>query len=94
MFLTALAAPFHDLAGWRQLAEHLERIDGVKIPPERLGRFPTFPSRLLRREDQLARLTETMEWAFGETEGAVADQSANDRAASPDAGNGSDEGAK
>ena len=30
-----LPAPFSDLAGWRQLAERLERIEGLKIPPER-----------------------------------------------------------
>jgi hypothetical protein len=89
-----LAAPFNDLAGLRRLAEQLERIDGLKIPPERLGRFPTFPSRLLRREEELARFTETMEWAFGEMERAMTDRSANDGIASPDAGYGPDEGAK
>ncbi|MDQ3710530.1 MAG: hypothetical protein M3387_14740 [Actinomycetota bacterium] len=88
-----LPAPFNDLAGWRQLAERLEQIDGLKIPPERLGRFPTFPSRLLRHEEQLARFTETMEWAFGEMERATTDQSANDGIASLDAGSGADQGA-
>lgn len=88
-----LPAPFNDLAGWRQLAERLEQIDGLKIPEERLGRFPTFPSRLLRREEQLARFTETMKWAFGELERAATDQSANDGSASPDTGSGAHEGA-
>jgi len=88
-----LPAPFNDLAGWRQLAERLEQIEGLKIPPERLGRFPTFPSRLLRRDEQLARFTETMEWAFGEMERATTDQSANDGSASPDTGSGAHEGA-
>ncbi len=88
-----LPAPFNDLAGWRQLAERLEQIEGLKIPPERLGRFPTFPSSLLRREEQLARFTETMEWAFGEMERATTDQSANDGSASPDTGSGAHEGA-
>ena len=81
-----LPAPFNDLAGWRQLAERLERIDGVKIPAERLGRFPTFPSRLLRGEEQRSRFTETVEWAFGEMERATTDHSTNDGSASPHAG--------
>lgn len=89
-----LPAPFNDLAGWRQLAERLEQIDGLKIPPERLGRFPTFPSRVLRREEQLARFTETIEWAFGEMERATTAQSANNGIASPHAGSGAHEGAK
>ncbi len=89
-----LPAPFNDLAGWRQLAERLEQIDGLKIPPERLGRFPTFPSKLLRREEQIAQLTETVEWAFGEMERATADQSENGGTASPHAGSGAREGAK
>ncbi len=71
-----LPAPFDDLAGWRQLAARLEQIDGLKIPPERLGRFPTFSSKLLRPEEQFARFTETMEWAFGEMERATTDPSA------------------
>jgi len=62
-------------------------------PTERLGLFPTFPSRLLRRDEQLARFTETMEWAFGEMERATTDQSANDGSASPDTGSGAHEGA-
>ena len=89
-----LAPPFNDPAGWRRLAERLEQIDGLKIPPERLGRFPTFPSKLLRREEQLAQFTETVEWAFGEMERATADQSANGGTASPHAGSGAHEGAK
>lgn len=71
-----LSAPFDDLAGWRQLAARLEQIDGLKIPPERLGRFPTFPSKLLRPEEQLARFTETTEWAFDEMERATTDPTA------------------
>lgn len=70
-----LAAPFNDMPGWRQLAERLEQIDGVDIPAERLGRFPTFSSRLLRPEAQLAQFTETMEWAFGEMQRAAGDAS-------------------
>lgn len=89
-----LAAPFNDLDGWRQLAERLERIEGVKIPQARLGRFPTFPSRLLRREEQHARFTETIEWAFGEMERATRDQTADDGIRSPGAGSGAHEGAK
>ena len=88
-----LPAPFNDLAGWRQLAERLEQIDGLKIPPERLGRFPTVPSRVLRREEQRARFTETIEWAFGEMERATTAQSANDGISSPHAGSGAHEGA-
>src|SRR3954465_1519969 len=82
-----LPAPFNDPAGWRQLAERLEQIDGLKIPPERLGRFPTFPSKLLPPEGQLGRFTETNEWAFGEMERATTADSANDGIESPDGGN-------
>ena len=70
-----LAAPLNDMAGWRRLAERLERIDGVTIPADRLGKFPMFPSQLLRPEKQLARLIETIEWAFGEMQGATGDAS-------------------
>jgi len=66
----------------------------VKIPQERLGRFPTFPSRLLRSEDQLARFTTTIEWAFGEMERATTDRSANDGIESPGASSGAYDGAK
>jgi len=88
-----LPAPFNALAGWRQLAERLEQIDDLEIPPERLGRFPTFPSRLLRHHDQLAQFTETIEWAFDEMERAATDQSAHAGNASPDAGSSAHEGA-
>lgn len=89
-----LAAPFNDLVGWRQLAERLEQIDGLKIPPDRLGKFPTFPSKLLRSEGQLARFKETIEWAFGEMERVAADQSTNDGLVSPDYDRGAHEDAK
>jgi hypothetical protein len=88
-----LPAPFNDLTGWQRLAGRPEQIDGLKIPPERLGRFPTFPSRLIRAKDQLARFTETMEWAFGEMERATTDQAATVGSASPYAGSGAPEGA-
>jgi hypothetical protein len=83
-----LPTPFNDLAGWRELAGRLQRIEGVTIPPERLGRFPTFPIRLLRRKEQLARFTETIEWAFGEIERATTNQSPDDGIASPQPGSG------
>ena len=86
-----LPTPFNDLAGWRELAEWLQRIEGVEIPPESLGRFPRFPIRLLRREEQLGRFTETMEWAFGEIERATTNQSPDDGIASPQAGSGAPE---
>jgi hypothetical protein len=89
-----LAAPFNDLAGWRQLAERLEHVDGLKIPPDRLGKFPTFPSRLLRREEQLTHLTETIEWAFGEMERVAADPLTHDRLASADYDSGVHEDTK
>lgn len=86
-----LPAPFNDLAGWRALAERLQGIEGVKIPSERLGRFPTFPVSLIRREAQLARFTETIEWAFGEIERATTSQSPDDGTASPQADTGTPE---
>lgn len=70
-----LAAPLNDMAGWRRLAERLERIDGVTIPADRLGKFPVFPSQLLRSERQLAQLIETIEWAFDAMQRATDDSS-------------------
>ena len=40
-----LAPPLDDMAGWRRLAEHLERIDGVQIPADRLGKFQLFRAK-------------------------------------------------
>jgi hypothetical protein len=78
-----LPGPFDGLAGWRELAERLERTEGIQIPPERLGRFPTFPIALLRGEGQLARFIEAIDWAFSEIERASMHQSPDDAVASP-----------
>lgn len=83
-----LPAPLNDLAGWRELAARLERIEGVRIPRERVGRFPTFPVRLLRGEEQLARFTETIEWAFSEIERATTNRSPGAAVPSPQARSG------
>jgi hypothetical protein len=84
-----LAAPFDNPAGWRELADRLQQIDGVTIPPER--QFPTFPISLIRPEDQLARFTETIEWAFGEMGRASTNQSPDAGITSPQAGSGAPE---
>jgi hypothetical protein len=70
-----LPEPLNNLEGWRALAERLQRVDGIKTPPERLGRYPTFAMTLLRHDEQLARFTETIDWAHGEIERATTNQS-------------------
>ena len=78
-----LAAPFDEMAGWRRLAERLEKIDGVEIPDERLGRFPTFPSQLLRAKPQREELIEIIEWAFGEMQRTTDDAPPEDESDAP-----------
>lgn len=61
-------APFDAIEARRELAHRLERIDGVEIPEDRLGRYPNFSMTLLRDEEHLEHFTQTVEWVFSEVE--------------------------
>ncbi len=58
--------PFDDLALRQEFARRLNKVPGIVVPPDGLGRRPTYPLSALSNEPQLEQFLQVLEWALAQ----------------------------
>jgi hypothetical protein len=61
-----LSRPFDDDSKREELRQRLNRIAGVAIPPDAIGKYPTFPLTTLKEPTAMKLFLETLDWVTAE----------------------------